>query len=148
MWSTLSIELTMPFFQQRMFGPCTCGKCWRISGSLGYAWSCFTTQCSPLHSMLHVLLNTVMTDTESTFHTTQYMSLADNTRNVTVPRAYASSLSNVVLSWLHKVYWKSSCFRIIVTFLSTFEIINQSCNNVYFPSWVSDYESKTVLMPL
>jgi hypothetical protein len=35
--------------------------------------------------------------TESTFHITQYMSLADNTSNLTLPHAYASSLSNMVL---------------------------------------------------
>ena len=147
MWPTLSIELRMPSFQQCMFGPCTCGNCWRIR-SLGYAWSGFPTQCCPLHPMLHVLLNTVMTDAESTFHFTQYMSLADNTRNLTLPHAYASSLSYMVLPWLHKLYWQSSHFRILVTFLWTFEILNQPCNNVYFPSRVSDCEIKPVLMPL
>jgi hypothetical protein len=74
------------------------------NGSLDYAWSGFNTQCCPLHPMLHVLLNTVMADTESTFHITQYMSLADNTRNLTLTHAYASSVSNMVLPWLHKLY--------------------------------------------
>ena len=114
MWTSFSIQL---FFHQCMFGLCSCGNCWRISGSLDYAWSRFTTQCCPFGLILHVLMNRVVTDTASTFHITQYMSLADNTWNLTLPCSYASSLSNMVLLWIHKVYWYSSHFRIFVTFL-------------------------------
>jgi hypothetical protein len=54
MWPILLIKLTMPFFQQCMFGRCTCGNCWRINGSLNYAWSHLTM---PLHYQIRFYLD-------------------------------------------------------------------------------------------
>ena len=39
-------------------------------------------------------------------------------------------------------------FRILVTYLWTFETINQSCKNLHFLSWVSDWESTTAFTSL